>query len=603
MKRIISSCLLLCMLFVLAVPAFAAGYTDTVNHWAKKDIDRWTADGVVQGDSATEFAPDRTMVRAEAAQIMVNLLKLTEKTDISKYKDVKATDWYADAISKCLAAGILKGVSDTEMEPNGTLTREMFFVMFARALGIAPETELKVSAADMKNCSGWAAGYVNALLNHGYVRGMDTTAAGAVVRPELDINRASTISLLSQTISVYAHKDGETVKAEGKGIILVVASNVVITDAPVGTTVITGAKTGTTVNGVAVDKNTVFVVKETKPEHTHAYGESTATCTTDGVKTCSCGDTVAVKATGHIWKDGKCAVCGKTMEESMKFELAVASGASTVKMTVFNDYSFIINVPAGTVNAAEVSATVKLQNVASLGVDKQREHTVTVNTGITGHEAVSLQNWLSNAWTFGEKGAAKNTTVNIDISGKTCSYVIYNETNAGIGKDTVILGVAQDIEATRAAWQALTANVKTTGGLEDDSYIVIKNGSYLINGTEKLCFEDGYANDLKLDNFNDLATLKQTVKDAVKLETVEGKTIEGFLKAGTELKISSSSAVLTKDAKITVDTTVAGALTDLRTAANADGNFALAETLVKLVNGLMGSVQGNTVNVTVSFAG
>lgn len=287
----------------------------------------------------------------------------------------------------------------------------------------------------------------------------------------------------------------------------------------------------------------------------------------------------------------------------MKFELAVASGESTVKMTVFDDYSFIITVPAGTVNAATVEATVKMQNVGSLGVGELRSHTIKINTGITGHEKVSLQNWLSNAWTFGEKGAQKNTLVNVDISGKTCAYAIYNAAAAtAIGTDATILGVPQDIEATRAAWHALTANIKTESGLEDDSYIVIKNGSYLVNGTEKLCFEDGYKGDLKLDNFSKLSELRQTIKDAVKLETVEGKTIEGFLKAGTQLKVSSSSAVLTKDAKITIDTTIPGALEKLRTAANTEGNYALAEALVSLVNGLMGSVQGKTVNVAISFS-
>lgn len=607
MKKIISFILALSMLFVLAVPAFAADYKDTAKHWAEKAIDEWSGYGIVKGEPDSNFYPDRQMTRAEAGQIMVRLLKLTEKADISKLTDVKPTDWYADAVAKCVAAGILKGVSDTEMDPNGTLTREMFFVMFARALGIKEEGKLTIGTTDMTTCSPWAAGYVNALLNNGYIHGMDVSGGKLVVGPTLNINRSSAVGLLDQTVTTYAYEDNATIKPEGKGIILVVANNVTLTDVPAGTTVVTGDTKGTTVNGEAIDKNTVHIVGEKKPdpkpEHEHKFGDSTATCTTDGVKTCECGATEVVKATGHIWKDGKCALCGATMEESMKFELAVASGESTVKMTVFDDYSFIITVPAGTVNAATVEATVKMQNVGSLGVGELRSHTIKINTGITGHEKVSLQNWLSNAWTFGEKGAQKNTLVNVDISGKTCAYAIYNAAAAtAIGTDATILGVPQDIEATRAAWHALTANIKTESGLEDDSYIVIKNGSYLVNGTEKLCFEDGYKGDLKLDNFSKLSELRQTIKDAVKLETVEGKTIEGFLKAGTQLKVSSSSAVLTKDAKITIDTTIPGALEKLRTAANTEGNYALAEALVSLVNGLMGSVQGKTVNVAISFS-
>ena len=593
MKRIISIVLALCILSALTLPVFAADYKDTANHWAKKAIDEWSDYGIVKGEPNGNFYPDRQMTRAEAGQIMVRLLKLTEKADISNFTDVKSTDWYADAVAKCVAAGIMKGVSATEMEPNGTLTREMFFVMFARALGFKEEDKLTVDTTDMDKCSRWAKGYLNALLNHGYVRGVEVVGGKIVVAPERNIDRASAVSLLDQTVTTYAYKANEAIQPEGKGIILVVADNVTLTEVPVGTTV----------NGKAISDHTVYIVEEDKPEpHEHEFGKGTATCTHDGVKTCSCGETIVDKATGHDFMNGACTRCGVLESEAMKLQLEVTSGKSTVKVTVYDDYSFVVFVPNTTVDAAEFKTTVRMQNISSLGIGKLREHTGTLSTGITGHDSISLQNWLSNAWTFGKAGNANNATINLDIASKTASYTVYTPHDVLLGNPVEISGTPKDIEAARAAWETLAANIKTESGLDNDSYFTLVNGSYLRNGTEKLGFDESYNGNLTLNNVGNLLALKQHIQDAVKLETVEGTGTEAFVAAGTTLKVGATKAVLTKDTKITVDTSVDGALTKLGAAVNGDSVYALAEALVGMVNGMLGSVQGKTVNVAVSFS-
>ena len=66
-----------------AVPALAASYTDIEGHWAEDVILKWSDTGVVKGTDTGTFLPDKNMTRAEAAQIFTNLLKLTEKADIS----------------------------------------------------------------------------------------------------------------------------------------------------------------------------------------------------------------------------------------------------------------------------------------------------------------------------------------------------------------------------------------------------------------------------------------------------------------------------------------------------------------------------------------
>jgi hypothetical protein len=213
-KRLLSILLTLCMLVSLASGAFA--YSDTADHWGESAIDRWSGYGVVSGDGDGTFAPGRSLNRAEAAQIFVNLLGLTESADISGFSDVPEGKWYADAVSKCVAAGILTGMGDGTLAPTATVTREQYFVMFARSLGFTPAESANKSFSDSGKVASWAEGYINALINAGVVNGNgDGTLA-----PDSELNRASAVTVLSNAISTYVNKAGEY-DVTGTGLVLI----------------------------------------------------------------------------------------------------------------------------------------------------------------------------------------------------------------------------------------------------------------------------------------------------------------------------------------------------------------------------------------------
>lgn len=222
--------LFLCLTLVASmIPAVAVDFADTEGHWAESSIDRWSDYGVIQGDGTGAFNPNSDITRAEAAQIFANLLKLKKTADVSVYSDVDPDAWYADAIAETVAGGIMKGVGGDRMDPNGTVTREQFFVMFARALGIPEADEADRTFADSAQVDSWAAGAVNALVNKGYIKGAVDAAGNVTVSPDLDIDRASAMTLLDQTITAYANEDGATVEGAGAGVVLVVADDVTVT--------------------------------------------------------------------------------------------------------------------------------------------------------------------------------------------------------------------------------------------------------------------------------------------------------------------------------------------------------------------------------------
>ena len=221
-----------------AEPSFA----DTKGHWAESAIERWSDYGVVTGLGDGTFAPDAELTRAEMAQVYVNLFKLTEKADISSFIDIPAGAWYADAVAKCVAAGILNGTSGTTFSPLAPVTREQMFAAFGRALGIAPAETTNSALYDLGQVSDWAQGTVNALLNAGYVTG----TAGNTLLPLADIDRASVMALLDKSVAGYGSQSGAVVSAENKGgLVLVVSGGVTVTGEMGDLVIAQGAAEGT----------------------------------------------------------------------------------------------------------------------------------------------------------------------------------------------------------------------------------------------------------------------------------------------------------------------------------------------------------------------
>ena len=291
MKRKILS---LILVFAMTVSLFTVGtgaveptYGDTAGHWAESSIERWSGHGIVQGSSG-EFDPNGQLTCAQLATILAKLLKLPTAKDAG-FTDNTADAWYYDAINRCAAAGILNGNGDGTVTPEAPITRERAMVMLARALGIEPIRKPDLTKyTDAAQVSAYAQGYVAALIEAGIVGGVTADE----LAPQANINRASTVTILDRAISTYADKAGATVKADGKGIVLVVAENVKITNAPEGTKIVVAdGATGLTVNGKAVSDDQTYIVPKTTTgsgsssggySHSHSYNATTHKC--------SCGE-------------------------------------------------------------------------------------------------------------------------------------------------------------------------------------------------------------------------------------------------------------------------------------------------------------------------
>lgn len=441
--------------------------------------------------------------------------------------------------------------------------------------------------------------------------------------PGAAVTGSGTVKSVASDTDVTVETKNTEVKNTGR-------SEITVTDAKGKETTVKPG-TSTTVNKESASSGGSSGGSYTPPaQHTHTWDAGVVTkeptCTEAGVKTytcttCGATKTEAIAALGHVWgaytvtehavngNDGEktrtCSRCDTTESAPLlyKFYLGIESG-STVDMTVGEDYTAVFTMPAagGTVNTGSIDLTAKMQDVASLGVEGEKSHTTTISTGLGGTE-VALDAWLRNCYNFG------GATINATIDGKSCTYTLdaIDKTDSNMYTITA----TTDPAAASAAWPALTSHV-TAGTQADDSKIVIKNGAYLMIGTEKLEFTSSEVGDLTLDNFNNMNALNETIRNHVKLSTCtdQGGTITMYLPAGTQLAVGGSVATLEDNCTITINVNEdqlytklyqdeTGPLAQIRA---INDPAAMVQKLVELFDGVVGVVDAsNTVTVNIVF--
>ena len=113
-------------------------FNDTVNHWAKDEIDIAVTNGVCQGTSATTFEPEAPITREQAAKMIANYKKISDMhhNKINGYNDGSQTaNWAINEVEAILEAGYMNGYSDTNtFKPKNNITRAEAVVTLGRVI-------------------------------------------------------------------------------------------------------------------------------------------------------------------------------------------------------------------------------------------------------------------------------------------------------------------------------------------------------------------------------------------------------------------------------------------------------------------------------------
>ncbi|MEK3713785.1 bifunctional 2',3'-cyclic-nucleotide 2'-phosphodiesterase/3'-nucleotidase [Paenibacillus sp. FSL R7-0333] len=102
--------------------------------WAADAINALAAKGIIKGMDSTNFAPTKSVTRAEFVTMLVRSLDLSNSASPKTFSDVKQGVWYSDTIAAAVNAGLVKGSGNGKFEPGREITREEMAIMIANAL-------------------------------------------------------------------------------------------------------------------------------------------------------------------------------------------------------------------------------------------------------------------------------------------------------------------------------------------------------------------------------------------------------------------------------------------------------------------------------------
>ena len=99
-------------------------FTDVApNAWYKDAVQYAYDNGLMTGVSADAFAPEQTITRAMIVSILARL-EGVESAQAAGFADVDDNDWYATAVNWAANVGVVNGYEDNTFQPNTAITRE-----------------------------------------------------------------------------------------------------------------------------------------------------------------------------------------------------------------------------------------------------------------------------------------------------------------------------------------------------------------------------------------------------------------------------------------------------------------------------------------------
>ena len=167
-------------------------------------VSRWlnTEDHIayLQGYPGGLFGPDDNMTRAEAAQMLYNLLLEQDVASTVSFTDVAPDAWYADAVNALASLGMVEGVGGGLFAPERTITRAEFTVIAMRFAYLPDGGENPFSDVAEDD---WFYDQVVGAVQYGWITGYPDGTFGS----EDTITRAEVTAIVNRMLNRQADED------------------------------------------------------------------------------------------------------------------------------------------------------------------------------------------------------------------------------------------------------------------------------------------------------------------------------------------------------------------------------------------------------------
>lgn len=186
-------------------------FTDMEEHvWAKDSLSILYNANIINGVSETEFAPSRSIKRADFILMLLRLMEITPDTEITEqFDDVPVGSYYYNELATAKRLGIAKGTSDTTFAPERSITREEMFTLTWRVMNMKDDADASVldSFADKTDIAAYALPALSTLVSNELVAG----DAHGNLNPKNGATRAEAAVFLSR---VYTQLKGDVTVEE-----------------------------------------------------------------------------------------------------------------------------------------------------------------------------------------------------------------------------------------------------------------------------------------------------------------------------------------------------------------------------------------------------
>jgi len=425
-------------IFFLFTSIACAQFSDISGHWAEAEIQKWASKDVIKGKPTGEFKPEDYVTRAEFTAVMDRVFGYKEKTSRT-FPDVSGKEWYADSVSRAVAAGIITGDGDTgKFRPNDNITRQEAVVILSRAFNLkANNTDSLKKFVDAKDIASWSKEAVAALVEKGYISGRP----GNIFAPKDNLTRSEMIKLLDNIAGDLKNKEG-TYTGNIDGNLVISASSVVLKDMVIDGDLYLAEGIGegeVTLDNVTVKGRTVV----------RGGGENSIIIKNSSLK----GTLLVIKKDGkvRIVAKGTTEIANVTLKSGAKLQEEELTGKGFEKVE-------IIEVPANgsvvlegdfvnvTIASPGVSVEIAGGNIENLNID---------------------ENAKSAKVNVDEKSKVGTLTVNADakIEGKgTIETANINSENVEIEQKPAKINIKEGVKAIVGGEEVDSEKTPTTGG-------------------------------------------------------------------------------------------------------------------------------------------